>query len=233
MIYAQILAAGKGTRMGNVNMPKQFLSIKNKPILIHTIEKFILIEDFHKIIISCPELWIEHTRDIIEKYVDDDRIEIVAGGKERNDTLINSIHFIEENYGLNDDDVIISHDAVRPFVTRRIIKDNIEKLKKYRAVDTVIPAFDTIARGMNGELLEIPVREEMYQGQTPQSFNIKTFIESYEKLSEEEKSLLSDSCKIILLAGEKVAMVQGGSYNIKITTPYDLKVANTIVEERI
>ena len=130
MIYAQILAAGKGTRMGNVNMPKQFLSIKNKPILIHTIEKFILIEDFHKIIISCPELWIEHTRDIIEKYVDDDRIEIVAGGKERNDTLINSIHFIEENYGLNDDDVIISHDAVRPFVTRRIIKENIEKLKK-------------------------------------------------------------------------------------------------------
>lgn len=232
MIYAQILAAGKGTRMGNVSMPKQFLSIKNKPILIHTIEKFIMIEEFSKIIISCPEAWMEYTKDIIDKYISDDRIELVAGGKERNDTLMNSIRFIEENYGLNDEDVIISHDAVRPFVTRRIIKDNIEKLKQYRAVDTVIPAFDTIVRGANGELIDIPIREEMYQGQTPQSFNIKTFVESYGRLTEEEKNILSDSCKIILLAGEKVAMVQGESYNIKITTPYDLKVANTIVEER-
>ena len=120
MIYAQILAAGKGSRMGNVSMPKQFLTIKNKPILIHTLESFILIEEFDKIIVSCPELWMEHTQDIIKKYIDDDRIQLVKGGKERNDTLMNSINFIEENYGLNDDDVIISHDAVRPFVTRRI-----------------------------------------------------------------------------------------------------------------
>lgn len=233
MIYAQILAAGKGTRMGNVSMPKQFLAIKGKPILIHTLEKFILIEEFEKIIVSCPELWIEHTKDIIKKYLSDERIVIVPGGKERNDTLMNSINHIEENYGLNDDDVIISHDAVRPFVTRRIIKDNIKTLQEYKAVDTVIPAYDTIVRGKNGELIDIPIREEMYQGQTPQSFNIKTFIESYTQLTDEEKSILSDSCKIILLNGEKVAMVQGESYNIKITTPYDLKVANTIVEERI
>lgn len=232
MIYAQILAAGKGTRMGNVSMPKQFLTIKNKPILIHTLESFVLIEEFDKIIVSCPELWIEHTKDIINKYLSDDRIEIVKGGKERNDTLMNSIQFIEDNYGLNDDDVIISHDAVRPFVTRRILKENIEKLKTYDAVDTVVPAVDTIVKGSNGEVSEIPVREEMYQGQTPQSFKIKSFVESYAQLSEEEKAVLSDSCKIILLNGKKVGMVQGENFNIKITTPYDLKMANTIVEER-
>ena len=232
MIYAQILAAGKGSRMGNVSMPKQFLTIKNKPILIHTLESFILIEEFDKIIVSCPELWIEHTQDIIKKYLSDDRIEVVKGGKERNDTLMNSIKFIEDNYGLNDDDVIISHDAVRPFVTRRILKENIEKVQQCKAVDTVIPAVDTIVMGQDGLVTEIPVRELMYQGQTPQSFNIKAFIESYEKLSDEQKSVLSDSCKIILLSGQEVGMVQGETYNIKITTPYDLKVANTIVEER-
>lgn len=232
MIYAQILAAGKGSRMGNVSMPKQFLTIKNKPILIHTLENFILIEEFDKIIVSCPELWMEHTQDIIKKYIDDDRIQLVKGGKERNDTLMNSINFIEENYGLNDDDVIISHDAVRPFVTRRILKENIEKVLQYDAVDTVVAAVDTIVKGENGLLTEIPVRELMYQGQTPQSFNIKSFIESYEKLTDQQKLELSDSCKIILLAGKDVAMVQGELYNIKITTPYDLKIANTIVEER-
>ncbi|MCM2138025.1 2-C-methyl-D-erythritol 4-phosphate cytidylyltransferase [Vagococcus fluvialis] len=232
MIYAQILAAGKGSRMGNVSMPKQFLTIKNKPILIHTLESFILIEEFDKIIVSCPELWMEHTQDIIKKYINDDRIQLVKGGKERNDTLMNSINFIEENYGLNDDDVIISHDAVRPFVTRRILKENIEKALQYDAVDTVVPAVDTIVKGENGLLIEIPVRELMYQGQTPQSFNIKSFVESYEKLTDQQKLELSDSCKIILLAGKEVAMVQGESYNIKITTPYDLKIANTIVEER-
>lgn len=232
MIYAQILAAGKGSRMGNVSMPKQFLTIKNKPILIHTLESFILIEEFDKIIVSCPELWMEHTKDIIKKYLTDDRIEVVKGGKERNDTLMNSIKFIEENYGLNDDDVIISHDAVRPFVTRRILKENIEKSLQYDAVDTVIPAVDTIVKGENGLLTEIPVRELMYQGQTPQSFNIKSFVDSYSQLTDQEKQVLSDSCKIILLSGKEVAMVQGETYNIKITTPYDLKIANTIVEER-
>ena len=232
MIYAQILAAGKGSRMGNVSMPKQFLTIKNKPILIHTLESFILIEEFDKIIVSCPELWMEHTQDIIKKYIDDDRIQLVKGGKERNDTLMNSINFIEENYGLNDDDVIISHDAVRPFVTRRILKENIEKALQYDAVDTVVPAVDTIVKGENGLLTEIPVRELMYQGQTPQSFNIKSFVDSFSQLTEQQKLELSDSCKIILLSGKDVAMVQGESYNIKITTPYDLKIANTIVEER-
>jgi 2-C-methyl-D-erythritol 4-phosphate cytidylyltransferase len=70
----------------------------------------------------------------------------------------------------------------------------------------------------------------MFQGQTPQSFNIKTFQESYAKLSEEQKKVLSDSCKIVLLAGEKVGMVNGDHSNIKVTTPYDLKIANAIID---
>lgn len=234
MIYAEILAGGKGTRMGNVNMPKQFLPLKGKAILIHTLEKFILNNRFDQIIIITPKEWINHTKDIIKKSIADDRVVVIAGGADRNETIMNGVRYIEETFGLNEEDVIVTHDAVRPFITHRIIEENIEAVLKHHAVDTVIPAIDTIVESSNHEYVtDIPVRDHMYQGQTPQSFNIQTLVKHYSNLSAEEKQILTDACKICSLAGEKVYLVNGGISNIKITTPYDLKVANAIVQERI
>ncbi|MEB6087102.1 2-C-methyl-D-erythritol 4-phosphate cytidylyltransferase [Enterococcus casseliflavus] len=232
MLYAQILAGGKGTRMGNVGMPKQFLQLGNRPIIIHTLEKFVLNDAFDAIIVSCPENWIQHAKDIIAKYIHDERVKIIAGGKERNDTLKSGIAFIHESFGQHDDDVIVVHDAVRPFISRRIIEDNIRLSKTYNAIDTVIPATDTIVRGNGSEVTEIPIRDEMYQGQTPQTFNINVFLDCLNKLSEEDIKTLSDSCKICLLSGEKVGLVEGSTANIKVTTPFDLKIAKAIIEER-
>jgi 2-C-methyl-D-erythritol 4-phosphate cytidylyltransferase len=230
MIYAQIMAGGIGKRMGNTSLPKQFLMLGNKPIIIHTVEKFTLNNEFELILVSIPKEWMEYTKEIFDKYqIQDDRVRIIAGGAERNDTLVNAIHFIEKNMGLSNDDILVTHDAVRPFITKRIINDNIEALKIYKAVDTVVPAYDTIVRGDNKEILEIPVRNEMYQGQTPQSFNIKSFQASFTKLTEDDKKTLTDSCKIVLLAGEKVGLVYGEQSNIKITTPFDLKIANSLL----
>lgn len=175
MIYAGILAGGIGSRMGNVPLPKQFLDIDNKPILIHTIEKFILVSEFNEIIIATPAQWISHTQDILKKYnITDQRVKVVAGGTDRNETIMNIIDHIRNTQGINNDDVIVTHDAVRPFLTQRIIKENIEVAAKYGAVDTVIEAIDTIVMSKDKQNIHsIPVRNEMYQGQTPQSFNIK------------------------------------------------------------
>lgn len=234
MIYAEILAGGKGTRMGNVNMPKQYLPLKGKPIIVHTIEKFILNDRFEKIIIATPKDWINHTQDIIKKYIFDSRVIVIEGGTDRNETIMNGIHYVEKEFGLNEDDIIVTHDAVRPFITHRIIEENIEMALEFGSVDTVIPAVDTIVESTNHDFItDIPVRDNIYQGQTPQSFNMKTIQKHYNNLSDEEKQILTDACKICLLAGEKVKLVNGGISNIKITTPYDLKVANAIVQERI
>ncbi|AVK60392.1 2-C-methyl-D-erythritol 4-phosphate cytidylyltransferase [Lactobacillus sp. CBA3605] len=232
MIYAQILAGGKGTRMGNVPMPKQFLSLADKPILIHTIEKFVLESRFDAILVVCPADWLSHTQDLVSKYVHDERVHVVTGGSERNETLMKGISYIRENYGSHDDDVVVTHDAVRPFITQRIINDNIEAVLKNPAVDTVVPAIDTIVQGAENQIEDIPVRSKMYQGQTPQSFNIKTLVDSYAALSAAQKETLSDSCKICLLAGQPVTMVRGENFNFKITTPYDLRVATALVETR-
>ncbi|MBT2757233.1 2-C-methyl-D-erythritol 4-phosphate cytidylyltransferase [Mesobacillus foraminis] len=235
MIYAEILAGGKGTRMGNINMPKQFLTLNNRPIIIHTIEKFLLNDRFDKIIIVSPRDWINHTKDIIKKHIGEiDRIVVVEGGKDRNESIMSGIKYIEKNFGLNDDDVIITHDSVRPFLTHRIIEENIDAAIEYGAVDTVIEAIDTIIQSEDGDVIsDIPVRDTMFQGQTPQSFNIKKLVNYYNSLTEEQKVVLTDAAKICALHGDKVKLVKGEVFNIKVTTPYDLKVANAIIQERI
>ncbi|EQC3659764.1 IspD/TarI family cytidylyltransferase [Listeria monocytogenes] len=234
MIYAQILAGGKGTRMGNVSMPKQFLPLNGKPIIVHTVEKFILNTRFDKILISSPKEWMNHAEDNIKKYISDDRIVVIEGGEDRNETIMNGIRFVEKTYGLTDDDIIVTHDAVRPFLTHRIIEENIDAALETGAVDTVIEALDTIVESSNHEVItDIPVRDHVYQGQTPQSFNMKKVYSHYQNLTPEKKQILTDACKICLLAGDDVKLVKGEIFNIKITTPYDLKVANAIIQERI
>lgn len=234
MIYAEILAGGKGTRMGNTAMPKQFLMLGDKPIFIHTVEQFLLNTKVEKILICTPKKWMAYTNDTLKKYiVNREKIVVVAGGASRNDTIMNGIKYIEDNYGLNDDDVILTHDAVRPFLTQRIIDDNIEGALKYGATDTVVEAFDTIVHSKDGKIItDIPVRSEMYQGQTPQSFNIKLLKSFFESLTEEEKDILTDACKALVMKGTDVHLVRGEGYNMKITTQYDLKVANGLVERQ-
>lgn len=233
MIYAQVMAGGIGSRMGHTERPKQFLELAGKPIIIHTLEKFSLIPDFDKIIVSIHPKWIQYARDLFKKYLDDDRIVIIDGGAERNDTVMGAINYIEKNFGVTNEDILVMHDAVRPFVSRRIIADNIEAASTYKAVDTVIPATDTIVRAENDVVTEIPVRDLMYQGQTPQTVNIVAFSKYYDQMTEEDRKILSDSAKVMLLAGYEVAIVNGDESNIKVTRPYDLRIANILAKEGI
>lgn len=232
MIYAEILAGGKGTRMGNTEMPKQFLILGNKPIFIHTVEQFLLNRYVDKILICCPEQWMAYTKDTLKKYkIDMERVVVVQGGSTRNETILNGCRYIEENYGLNDEDIILTHDAVRPFLNQRIIDDNIEGALKYGAVDTVVEAFDTIVHSVDGKVItDIPVRDEMFQGQTPQSFNIKLLMSFFDSLTNDEKNILTDACKALVIKGNDVHLVKGEVYNMKITTQHDLKIANGMLE---
>lgn len=232
MNFAVILAGGVGSRMGNVEKPKQFLNVGGKPIIVHTLEKFFVNSKFEKIIVLTPKAWIGHTGDLVAKYLGNtDRIVIIEGGTTRNETIMNSIRYIEENYGLADDTVIVTHDSVRPFVTHRIIEENIRYANEIGACDTVVSASDTIVESTDGEIIsQIPNRKNMYQGQTPQSFNAKELKSLYESLSEKEKEILTDAAKIFVIKGRPVHLVEGEVFNIKITYPYDLRVAEVLIK---
>ncbi len=232
MIFGIVVAGGIGTRMGNIEKPKQFLTIGDKPIIIHTIEKFYVNSRFEKIIVPCPNQWVNHTKNLIKKYFKDtEKLVVIEGGSTRNETIMNAIRYIEKEYGLDDDTAIVTHDSVRPFVTHRIIEENIDCVLKYGACDTVIPATDTIVESTDHAVISsIPDRSVMYQGQTPQSFNAKKLKMLYESLTEEEKEILTDACKIFVIKGEDVHLVDGEVFNIKITYPYDLRVAETLIK---
>ena len=166
----------------------------------------------------CPKGWV--------------KVVVIEGGSTRNETIMNAIKFIDSEGNLNDGTIIVTHDSVRPFVTHRIIMENIAAAKQFGACDTVVPATDTIVEALDNTVISnIPDRSKMYQGQTPQSFKALKLKNMYDALTEDEKNILTDAAKIFVIKGEKVALVQGETYNMKITYPYDLRVAKSLLEE--
>ena len=232
MIFGAILAGGVGSRMNISDMPKQFLPLGNKPIIIHTLEKFILCNQIDEMYIGVHPNWLGHMNDLIEKYVRirKENIHVIAGGSDRNSTIMNIIAAIEKEYGDSDEHYIVTHDSVRPFVSARIINDNIESVLKYKACDTVIPATDTIVESIDGDkITEIPNRAWMYQGQTPQSFQITLLKKWYSELMDDEKAILTDACKMGVVRGGEIHLVKGEVSNFKITTVPDYKIAQAMI----
>lgn len=234
MIFAAILAGGIGSRMNIVDMPKQFLLLGDKPIIIHTLQKMLLCQKFDYVYMGIHKDWIIYMQDLINKYIlseeNKKRIILVPGGTDRNETIMNIIKGIEKKFGESEENIIVTHDAVRPFITSRIIEDNINFAIKYGACDTVVPAIDTIVVSNDNEKIsDIPNRKFMYQGQTPQSFKISLLKKLYNELTEEEKEILTDACKICVVKNHPVYLVEGEISNLKITTPSDYKIAQAMI----
>lgn len=236
MVFGAILAGGIGERMHIADMPKQFLMLGEKPIIIHTLEKFLLCAEMDQIYVGVHENWMLHMEDLLHKYIGKElpRVHVTAGGKDRNSTIMNIVDAIEKEYGEDEEHYIVTHDSVRPFVTARILNDNVEVVKKYKACDTVVGAIDTIVCSDDGKVIaEIPERRKMYQGQTPQSFQIKLLKKLYHDLSEEEKAILTDACKICVVRNVPVHLIRGEVSNLKITTVSDYKTAQAMVGGKI
>ncbi|MGO5442948.1 IspD/TarI family cytidylyltransferase [Faecalimonas sp. LCP19S3_D12] len=232
MIFGAILAGGIGSRMHISDMPKQFLDLGGKPIIIHTLEKFLLCEAMDYVYIGVHEKWVLHMEDLINKYISirKEKVRIICGGGDRNSTIMNIVDHIEKEFGENDDNYIVTHDSVRPFVTARILEDNIQAVLEHKACDTVVQAIDTIVMSEDKTVIQdIPNREFMYQGQTPQSFQISLLKKLYADLSEEEKGILTDACKICVVRQVPVYLVEGEVSNLKITTVSDYKIAQAMV----
>ncbi len=237
MVFGAILAGGIGSRMHMADMPKQFLPLGDKPIIVHTLEKFLTCSKLEAVFIGVHADWVNYMNDLLDKHLpvqSRERVYTVAGGADRNETILNVIAAIENAYGESDEHIIVTHDSVRPFVTLRMIEENIEYAQKYGAVDTVTPAVDTIVSSADGKVIsDIPNRAELYQGQTPQTFRMSLLKELYLSLTDEEKGILTDACKICVVRNHPVYLVEGAYTNLKITTPGDYKIAQAMVGGKI
>ncbi len=223
MNYALLPAAGSGSRMGAA-VPKQFLPIGGEPIYIKSLRHFIESPLVDGVVIAVPEDYIDSVREETGRFFPGARTDVIAGGADRSETLEKLVDYLFAHYDVDGDSVILTHDAVRPFIDERIIADNIAAAKQTGGCGTAIPAVDTVFRSADGVLIDdVPPRAELFYAQTPQSFRAVLFREALQSLTKEQKSLVTDACSVFLLAGMPVKLVPGKPENIKITYPSDLQ----------
>ncbi len=231
MIFGAILAGGSGTRMQSA-LPKQFLTIGDAPVLIHSLRAFLSCTEIDHVLVGIPSVWMDYTRALIDTYCPGAEVTLFSGGATRTDTLFAAADAAQNTFGASASDLLITHDAVRPFVTQQMLLDNIAAASEDGACGTAIPSIDTILESDDGKYIAaIPPRTRMYQMQTPQTFNIAVLRESFASLTPAQQVVLTDGCGIFTACGKKVRIVMGSTKNIKITTPPDLATANAFLAE--
>lgn len=237
-VFVIIPAAGLGTRMapvpsaldGKEKKPppsKQFTELSGTPILIHTLRKFAAVDEVDGIWIALRENEIEGFRERLRKDALDllkKRIELVIGGEHRQQSVENALNSIVAE----PDDVVLVHDAVRPFVTNEIIHDVIVAAKKYGAAIAGLPAVDTVKqveRTAEGANIKATIpRAGIVLAQTPQGFRYGVIKKAFDEASA-DGFMGTDEASLAERSGHEVAVVMGSPRNIKITTPADMELA--------
>lgn len=228
MIIAGIVAGGSGRRMGG-DIPKQFHEFNGKPVIIYTTEAFLSHEGIDCIIIGINPEWADYTKELVKKYFPDkENIFITNGGADRNGTIMNMISFAYKELSCDDTDIILTHDAVRPFVSSEIISESINRMNECEICTATIPETDTVIESADGKTaLAFPDRSRMFRVQTPQTFRIGTFGNVYGSLSESERAAATDVCRLYKSNGYTVSLINGDRSNIKLTYPDDYNFAQT------
>ena len=226
-VIALIPAAGKGKRMG-AGINKQYLLLDGMPIVARTIavfERHPLVDDIYLII---PEEEIPFCREeVVERYGFAKVRAIVPGGKERQHSVLNGLRAIA---GADDDDVVLIHDGVRPFVPAAVLTHAVEVAASGDGALVVVPAKDTIKVVADGIVRETPPRENLWLAQTPQAFRFGMILAAHE-IAEAEGYLGTDDAMLVERLGRQVRIVVGDYRNIKITTPEDLILAEAFLKE--
>ena len=187
-------------------------------------------DEVDKIVVVTSEGYDDQVKVWCKQY-DLSKVKAVAiGGDSRQISVYNGLQAIKE-IGAKDDDVILIHDAARPLISKNIISKNIEACIKYDAVDTVIQASDTIIKSVDGEKIsDIPVRKELYQGQTPQTFKLGLILQAHENAKAGKIPNVTDDAKLVISMGKDVHLVEGSKQNFKITTFDDLMMLKALLK---
>lgn len=223
-VVAIIVAAGSGKRMGR-STKKQFLSIGSKPILAYTLDVFDSINRVDRIILVIPRGWKRYCqKEIIEKYRYRKEIEIISGGARRQDSVACGLALVSSDY-----EIVIIHDGVRPFVTRRMVIESIVRARKFGACVVAVPVSDTVKMvNSKGVIDRTLPREYLWRVQTPQTFRFSLIKKAYAKALK-DKFYGTDDAQLVEKMNKPVKVISGDYHNIKITTKEDLILAETLL----
>ena len=221
MDYIIIVAGGKGLRMGS-DIPKQFLPIGGKPVLMRTLERFRAYSSALQIILVLPEAQQDYWRQLCEDYHFDVEHQIANGGQTR-------FHSVQNGLALVPDDaegVVGVHDGVRPFPSIEVIRNCYETARTAKAVIPVIPVVETVRHLLSNKKSVTVPRDEYRLVQTPQTFDIQLLKAANRQPYNDG---FTDDASVVESYGHAITLVEGNRENIKITTPYDLKIAEVLI----
>lgn len=232
MNYGLILAGGVGQRMRRTGMPKQFLEVFGKPIIIYTLQKFEYCEDIDAVVIVCHSSWKDYMESMIQRYGIKKVEAVISGGKDRQDSVRNGLKYIQEN-GASDADVVVIHDGVRPLIQENILSENVRVAKKYGSAMTVRPVIESVVITANDEAKfeDFKKRDDTYSLTAPQSFQLHVLTEAYKDIEGRETSIpLLDSALAYTYLGNKIHIIKENNNNIKVTTPEDYYILKAMIE---
>jgi len=220
---AILLMAGSGCRFKK-SYPKQFYKLLGFPIYIHTLKQFIKSASFQEIILCCPSDYVDVVKKETEQY---QNIKVVPGGKTRQQSSFNAINACSD-----DCEIVLIHDAVRPFVSTKIIRDNLNLVQKYKAVNTCIESTDTVVKINDKTKVEgFPDRSFLVRGQTPQTFEYSLIKKAHLNALKKNITNATDDCQLVFMLPHPVYICKGEEKNIKITTPFDVNIAKQILQD--
>ena len=211
-----LLLGGKGSRFKS-DIPKQFHMLAGKKIYLHTLDTFYNLNIFDEIVIVSHSNWVKTVKKETKEYKN---LKVIEGGKERQESAYLGLKAIKNS------DFVMFHDAVRPFVTKKIILDNLDAVIKYRAVNTCIKSTDTLVEiDDQNKISKVADRSKLYRGQTPQTFEYDLILDAHDEALKNGITNATDDCQLVMKK-TKVHIVEGSFNNIKITTKSDLLLAD-------
>lgn len=232
MNFGLILAGGTGQRMRTSGMPKQFLMVYGKPIIIYTIEKFITCKKIDQIVVVCNPYYVDYMQSLIDKQVFDKQVSVIFGGKDRQGSILNGVNFIKENGG-DEEDIVVIHDGVRPLVELDVIEENIKLAQKDGCAMTVKPVIESVILTQEDKVgfENFKKRDDTYSLTSPQTFKLGILLSLYAEDNKLDSPIpLLDAALIYTYMGNKIPLVKEYNHNIKITTPEDYYILKALVE---
>ncbi|MBQ9231381.1 MAG: 2-C-methyl-D-erythritol 4-phosphate cytidylyltransferase [Prevotella sp.] len=230
MNIAIILSGGVGTRMG-ANIPKQYIMVAEKPVIIYSIEKFVNSGSIDAYIIALDEQWKDFVEGYVSKMGIKEPVMYSAPGETREHTIYNALRCAKA-YGYADDDIVIIHDAVRPMVSKEVIDDCLQGCRDYDAAIATIDVKDTIYMSVADNCItDVPKRSTLHAGQTPEAFKLGKYLKIHDERTYEEICAVTGGAEFACRCGLKVYLSKGEEINFKLTTPEDLQRFEQIVKE--
>ncbi|MCI8357898.1 MAG: 2-C-methyl-D-erythritol 4-phosphate cytidylyltransferase [Lachnospiraceae bacterium] len=232
MNIAVIFAGGIGARMYSGEIPKQFLRMHQKPIIIYTLEVFDAHPEIDAIVIACKEEWIEYLKNLIYKFRIDKVKKIVPGGATGQMSIYRGLIAAREVSG-QENAIVLIHDGVRPLIDNRLISDNIASVKRNGTAITTAAVTETILVIEDDRTIDyVPDRACSRVAKAPQSFWLDEILEVHQKAQEEGIFDCIDCCTMMKHYGHSLFLVDGPSENIKITTPDDFFTMRALLDAR-